>query len=234
MRLRIEMSFVPIFSYSYMHPECGMAFAISGFVQIKIAPNTMIGANMKTNIMMMTALLSCTAVVNACGSRASNQSSLTEAKDASPRAPEADPFLVKSVDLKRYIGEWYEIASLPRPFQSFCSKTKAKYEFISANEISVVNTCKVGFAPIAIQGTARVVDNNTNAVLEVSLANKKADYRIIALDPNYQHALVTNKDRSSLFVLSRTLELDDAVYASLLERAKLAGVDVTKVKKTQQ
>lgn len=137
----------------------------------------------------------------------------------------------------RYVQEGlFEIASIPKSFQSFCGKTKAKYEIIGDKEISVINTCKVGFAPITIQGSARVVDEKTNAVLEVSFKNvqTKADYRIIALDKDYQSALVTNKDRSSLFVLSRTAVLDSTIYNSLLNRAKAAGVDISKVKTTVQ
>lgn len=173
-------------------------------------------------------------LVAACAvSQPTGQTSSGVMDTASPTA-EIDPFVVASVDLNRYVGEWFEIASIPRSFQSFCSRTKATYAIKNEDEISVVNTCKVGFAPILIEGTARVVDRQSNAILEVSLANKKADYRIIALDPDYKHALVTNKSRSSLFVLSRTSELSDTIYDSLLQRAEAAGVDVTKVKKTNQ
>jgi apolipoprotein D and lipocalin family protein len=189
---------------------------------------------MKFNTMVIPALVAFVAVVSGCGTQGADQSPSASVMDTSLRSTETDQFLVESVDLTRYVGEWFEIAALPRPFQSFCSKTKAQYEIISDKEVSVINTCKVGFAPITIEGRARVVDEKSNAVLEVTLANKKADYRIIALDVNYQYALVTNKDRSALFVLSRSIELEESIYNTLLDRAKLAGVDISKVKKTDQ
>ena len=185
---------------------------------------------MKLHSTLIPVLVSVAAVSTGCAGQKYAERPASEVMQSASVSP--DPFLVEQVDLKRYVGEWFEIASLPRSFQSFCSKTKARYEIISEKEISVFNSCKVGFAPITIQGTARVVDDKTNAVLEVTLAKKSADYRIIALDSEYQYAVVTNKDRSSLFILSRSSSLEDSIYNSLLARAKSAGVDISKVKKT--
>ena len=35
---------------------------------------------------------------------------------------------VEEVDLNRYIGKWYEIASLPATFQEGCTCTTAEYK----------------------------------------------------------------------------------------------------------
>lgn len=174
--------------------------------------------------------------VTSCGNETPQRSAQAAVADVPMVSGDPDPFLVSKVDLNRYVGEWFEIASLPRPFQSFCSNTTASYKIIGENEISIVNKCKVGFAPIAIEGTARVIDSKTHAVLEVSFKNlrSKGDYRIIGLDKDYQYALVTDKDRSSLFILSRTQTLYEPIYQTLLDRAKSAGVDTSKVRRTSQ
>lgn len=181
-------------------------------------------------------LMTAVALSTACGSIDPASTRGSEPADVVSSAAEVDPFVVDFVDLARYQGEWFEIASIPQSFQGFCTRTRALYEIIGDKEISVVNTCRVGIAPITIEGTARVVDEKSNGILEVSFKNipRKGDYRIIALDANYQYALVTSKDRSSLFVLSRTRDLDAKVYSDLMERARLAGVDVSRVKKTPQ
>ena len=57
---------------------------------------------------------------------------------------------------------------------------------------------------------------------------------LVALADDYSYALVTNKLRSSLFVLSRSKTFDDATFASLIKRASEIGVDVSKDKKTKQ
>ncbi|MHB8913083.1 MAG: lipocalin family protein, partial [Lysobacter sp.] len=49
---------------------------------------------------------------------------------------------VRSVDLDRYTGTWYEIARLPNRFQSMCgSDTRAVYR-AEGETVSVVNRCR--------------------------------------------------------------------------------------------
>ena len=176
--------------------------------------------------------------MSACGSDTSALSSTKESNASTVEAPTEmqEKDTVPFVDVTRYAGQWYEIASIPQSFQSFCQFTTAEYAVISPGKISVANKCRVGFVPISIFGEATVVDTVSNAVLEVSFKNvsRKGDYRIVALAEDYSNALVTNADRSSLFVLSRTSQLDDATYNALLQRASDVGVDITKVVKTRQ
>ena len=46
-----------------------------------------------------------------------------------------------SVDLKRYAGLWYEIASKPVSQQEGCRCTTAEYSLLEDGVIRVVNTC---------------------------------------------------------------------------------------------
>ncbi|TFI27978.1 lipocalin family protein, partial [Herbaspirillum sp. 3C11] len=51
---------------------------------------------------------------------------------------------VPSVDLKRYVGKWYEIARFPNSFQKKCiSNVTAEYRARSDGDIDVTNRCKV-------------------------------------------------------------------------------------------
>jgi apolipoprotein D and lipocalin family protein len=69
------------------------------------------------------------------------------------------------------------------------------------------------------QGTARVVDRETNAKLEVSFFWPfYGDYWIIDLGENYEYAVVGHPGREYLWILSRTPQMDDAVYGRILER----------------
>jgi apolipoprotein D and lipocalin family protein len=155
--------------------------------------------------------------------------------NTAPNQP-TDPDVVSFVDISKYMGLWYEIASIPQSFQGFCQYTTAEYQVMSTSEISVANKCRVGIVPISIFGKAAVVDTNTNAILEVTFNNvsRKGDYRIVELADDYSYALVTNAKRDSLFVLSRTNKIDDSLYTSLLQRASDIGIDVSKVRKTKQ
>lgn len=148
-----------------------------------------------------------------------------------------DPFLVERLDLDRYVGKWFEIAAIPTPQSGFCANAQAVYSDNGDGTIRVVNSCLAGTVPVQIEGTARVVDTKSNAVLAVTLGSipGEADYRVIALDTvNYAYALVTNLQRTNLFVLSREKTLDESTFQALLERAAEAGVDVMKVRRTVQ
>lgn len=188
----------------------------------------------------MTSALLFLASINASCSDGEQQLSQTKdtptAENRNTSVSALDPGVVGFVDVSKYVGLWFEIAAIPQSFQRFCQSTTAEYAILSPTQISVANRCKVGIAPFSIFGTATVTDTKTNAILEVAFKNveRKGDYRIVALAEDYSHAMVTDKTRSTLFVLSRTKTLDDSVYESLLKRAESIGVDVSKVKKTKQ
>lgn len=148
-----------------------------------------------------------------------------------------DAFVVERLDLDRYVGKWFEIAAIPTPQSGFCTNAQAVYSDNGDGTIKVVNSCLAGTFPVQIEGSARVVDTKSNAILAVRLGliPGEADYRVIALDTeDYGYALVTNLQRTSLFVLSREKTLDDSILQALLARAAEAGVDVTKVRRTVQ
>ena len=115
---------------------------------------------------------------------------------------------VKFVDLKKYVGLWYEYAKIPNSFQDQCVKgTTAKYILMEDGEIKVINSC--------IDEDGRIVDKKSNAKLEVSFFSiffffsVWGDYWIIGLDENYQWAIVGTPSRKYGWVLSRTPTLDD-------------------------
>ena len=52
------------------------------------------------------------------------------------------PTTVPSVDLARYAGKWYEIASFPQRFQKGCYCTTAEYILSQKGYVIVVNRCR--------------------------------------------------------------------------------------------
>ena len=48
---------------------------------------------------------------------------------------------VASVDLNKYLGKWYEIASYPNAFQKGCTNTSAEYLITDKAYIKVINRC---------------------------------------------------------------------------------------------
>lgn len=167
-----------------------------------------------------------------------------------PIAPAADPTLgppptgdtVARVEVARYVGTWYEIATIPQGFQARCAATTATYEPVAADRVSVWNRCRldtVDGAPIEIRGTARVVEPASNARLEVDFGFARAPYWIVDLgaappgEP-YPWAVVSNPDRSALWILARTPKISDARYQALIDRLTARGFAPTRLRRTAQ
>lgn len=142
-----------------------------------------------------------------------------------------------SVDLNRYTGTWYEIARLPMWFQRHCVDSKAVYTTRPDGAIGVHNECVTDTGGLdQADGVATVVDPTTNARLTVVFDNffarvfgssREGNYWIIALEPDYQVAMVGTPDRRYLWILSRTPVLEGPVYQRHLRLAQELGFPIS-------
>ena len=146
--------------------------------------------------------------------------------------------VVDVVDLNRYLGMWYEIASYPSWFQKGCTGSTAEYSLLSDGKIQVINRCHKDSleGPLKVsKGKAEVVDTATNAKLKVWFFWPfKGNYWIIDLSPDYQWVVVGEPSRKYLWILSRTPTMDEAVYQEILERLPQKGYDPAGLRKTAQ
>jgi len=131
---------------------------------------------------------------------------------------------VQHVELSRYLGTWFEIASFPQSFQRGCWATTANYSLAKEGHIVVLNSCRKGdpetkYTVKTATGRARIVDTETNAKLKVSFFRPFwGDYWIIDLGENYEYAVVGSPSRDYLWILSRTPKMDRALYQAILAR----------------
>jgi apolipoprotein D and lipocalin family protein len=143
--------------------------------------------------------------------------------------------VVPAVDLSRYVGEWYEIARLPNGFQKKCADSvTANYTLRSDGSIKVVNRCRKDSGEFTTAtGKAKIVDKKTNAKLKVSFFWPfYGKYWVLDLGPNYEYAVVGEPGRDYLWILSRTPEMDQALYEQLLAKMQARGFDTTRMIKT--
>ena len=145
---------------------------------------------------------------------------------------------VDSVDLDRYSGTWYEIASYPQRFQKGCTATTATYTVNPDGTVSVLNECnKNGLdgPKVSAEGRARVVDPAKPGQLEVSFFGPFwGDYWIIDLDSDYQYAVIGQPSRDYLWILSRTPMMTDGVYNGILRRLEALRYPLEPLEKTLQ
>jgi apolipoprotein D and lipocalin family protein len=141
--------------------------------------------------------------------------------------------VVPHVELKKYLGKWYEITHLPTRFQEGCTDTTATYTLSEDGSISVLNECKRRGKVRQAKGKAKVVDRNSGAKLKVTFFWPfYGDYWIIDLGKDYEYAVVGTPNRKNLWILSRTPQMDDKLLSQLIESVKSKGFDVTKLIKT--
>ncbi|GAB4150437.1 MAG: lipocalin family protein [Bacteroidia bacterium] len=142
---------------------------------------------------------------------------------------------VDFVDLNKYSGRWYEIATIPISAQRGCSCTFAEYTVTEKGYVKVYNQCKKGNATDSITGKAFVKKGSGNSKLKVQFFWPfRADYYIIGLDENYQWAIVGHPSRNYLWFLSRTPKISEELYQQLERKATDQGFDVKRLVRTAQ
>jgi len=143
---------------------------------------------------------------------------------------------VPAVDLARYTGKWFEIASFPMFFQRNCiADTTAEYTSAPDGAIKVHNRCRTESGFDDAVGKATVVEGFNNSRLKVSFFWPfKADYWVVGLDPEYRWAVVGNPNRKYLWVLSRSPQLSAPLLEAALASAKAQGFDLTQLHYTPQ
>lgn len=142
---------------------------------------------------------------------------------------------VADLDVTRYAGRWYEVASFPVFFQRGCTATTADYDLRADGVIGVVNTCRRDSpdGPVSqIAGTARVVGPGQ---LQVRLGRIPfpGDYWVLWVAPDYRTAVVGVPSGRAGWVLHRSPEIPADRLAEA--RAVLAanGYDLTQLRMTR-
>lgn len=145
---------------------------------------------------------------------------------------------VPFVDLDKYAGKWYEIASYPQRFQKGCHGTTATYTNSGQGYITVENSCNkksLTGKQSYIRGKAFVEKNSGNARLKVQFFWPfSGKYWIIDLAEDYSYAVVSHPNRKYLWILSRSPQISESVYVQILSRLEKKGFDLLKLQKTEQ
>ena len=146
--------------------------------------------------------------------------------------------VVPRVDIARYIGTWYEIASVPVSQQEGCNCTTADYSIIDDATLRVVNRCRKGSPTGEVDeasGKAFVVEGSNNAKLRVQFFWPfRGDYWILDLAHDYSYAVVGTPSRKYFWILSRQRAMDNDLLNKLLSRLQKQGFDISKVQRTDQ
>ncbi|XWS26280.1 hypothetical protein CRYUN_Cryun26dG0018100 [Craigia yunnanensis] len=152
--------------------------------------------------------------------------------------------VVKNLDINRYMGRWYEIASFPSSFQPRNGvNTRATYTLNEDGTVHVLNETFTDGKRVSIEGTAYKADPKSDeAKLKVKfyvppflpIIPVVGNYRVLYIDDDYQYALIGEPSRKYLWILCRQTHIDDEIYNQLVQKAKDEGYGVSKLHKTPQ
>jgi len=141
-------------------------------------------------------------------------------------AQQAPLTTVPSVDLGRYMGQWYEIARNQNRWEDHCvSDVVVTYVMKPDGSMSFGNVCtKKDGTSSSSHASAKVVDRQTNAKLKVTfLWPLAADYWIIALDKDYRWAVVGQPDRDYIWVIAREASLPQTTLDAIRTKVDASG-----------
>lgn len=139
---------------------------------------------------------------------------------------------VQPFESEQYLGKWYEIARMDFKFEKDLNNTTATY---SMNENGTIKVENRGYNYVTGKwqestGKAKYVGAPNIANLKVSFFGPfYAGYNVIAIDPNYQYALVVGKNLDYMWILSRETTIPSDVKESYISKAKELGFDTEKL-----
>ncbi len=149
------------------------------------------------------------------------------------------PQPAKPVDLKAYVGAWYEMARYENGFEPHCEGVTAQYAALPNGHVKVTNSCHrdTPSGPLKVaQGDAKVVDGSGNAKLKVSFFGPFyfGDYWVLDHADDYSWSIVGEPSGKYLWILTRQAHPSDATRDSLVARAKTLGYDIRLLHLTAQ
>lgn len=139
---------------------------------------------------------------------------------------------VRNFDVSRYLGTWYEIARFDYRFEKNLDNVSAQYSLDKNGNVKVLNS---GYNLKKKEwkkadGLAKFRGDKDIAALKVSFFGPfYSGYNVVALDENYQYALIAGKDLDYLWILSRTKNIPGEIKARYLNLAKDIGYDTSEL-----
>ncbi len=149
-------------------------------------------------------------------------------------ADKVDTTAASVLDLDRYLGTWYETARYENFFERGLRDVSAVYEKQEDGSIRVTNSGSTEDGKRKVStGKATKEADSPAGELQVSFIPPHAlfstDYRILYVTPDYEGALVSDDDGSSLWLLQRRQGGDPGIQKMLLREARRRGFDTTKL-----
>lgn len=145
---------------------------------------------------------------------------------------------VAHVDLPRFMGTWYVIATIPTRFEKNAYNPVETYTLQKDGNVYTRFRFRPGGfdKPVkAIHSTGYVKAGSGNAVWGVQVFwPLKAQYVVAYLKDDYSQLIVARDARDYTWVMARTPTVSPADYDALVAKVKALGYDTSRLRKPPQ
>jgi len=143
-----------------------------------------------------------------------------------------------SVDLERFMGDWYVIANIPTFLEKDAYNAVESYRL---DENGVIHTT-FQFNKGGINGPLKtyhpkgfIRDKKSNAVWGMQFIWPiKGDYRIIYLDQDYSVTIIGRNKRDYVWLMARTPQISEERYREAVKFIADAGYDTAELQRVPQ
>jgi apolipoprotein D and lipocalin family protein len=145
---------------------------------------------------------------------------------------------VPRVDLSRFMGDWYVIASIPTSIEKDAYNAVESYAMNPDGTIATTFRFRKG----GFDGKQKtyhpkgfVESDGSNAVWGMRFIWPiKAEYRISYLNADYTLTVIARSKRDYVWIMARTPSIPETEYARLVEAIGKWGYDTAKIRKVPQ
>jgi apolipoprotein D and lipocalin family protein len=145
---------------------------------------------------------------------------------------------VAHVDLPRFMGAWYVIASIPTFIERGAHNAVESYELDQRGRVRTTFQFNAGSfnGPLRVHHPIGYVSPDGGGALwgMQFIWPFRADYRIVYLDPEYTQTVIGRERRDYVWIMARTPTIPDADYARLLELLRAQGYSLSRLQKVPQ
>lgn len=140
---------------------------------------------------------------------------------------------VESVDLDRFMGDWFVIGLIPNRIEKTAHDSLENYQRRPDGKIDITYTFrKGGFdAPLkTLDMVARVVDTETNAEWRVRpYWPLSLPYLVIDLADDYRYTVIGHPSRNFVWIMARERTLSDTDWQAITGRLEDKGFDLERI-----
>jgi apolipoprotein D and lipocalin family protein len=138
-----------------------------------------------------------------------------------------------SVDLPRFMGDWYVIANIPTSLERDAHNAVESYRLDNDGSIATTFTFRDGAFDAKVKRYCPrgfVRDEQSKAVWDMQFIWPiKADYRVVYVSPDYQRTIIGREKRDNVWIMARTPQISDADMQDLRERVAREAYDMSKL-----